>query len=165
MNTFKESNIRVSLKKNYPVVIAALVFLAVMEIPLITGMLHENRWYRDMMNITPFHNEAVHTSKITDEGIELTGELVKRRCTFYDLIGYVTFEDQPKQRVEVIPESNKGSRPPSEDAEAWGPWLVAYVGKPVPDGWQIYVDHIKCPTPPKSQTNLFIKGEWENSDD
>ena len=141
---------------------AIIVFSVIMQFDSIKKYLSEFRWYRDVVNITPFYGETLHTSVISDEGIYLRGELIKRRCTFDALIGYVTFNDKPKLRVVITSNSNGGSRPPSKDAESWGPWLLEYSGDKEPNGWQIYVDHVKCPTDPKRQTNLFLEGQWKD---
>lgn len=157
------TNLRVAVKTNTPMFIGIIAVFGVLEFQHMRDSMAESRWFRDMMNITPFHNVVVDYQEVNPTGLHVSGSLIKRRCTFDALIGYVTFPNKPKQRIGVVTNRPKQSRPPSEDNEAWGPWLLEWnAQRDIPSGFEIYADHINCPTPPRSQTNLFVKGPWED---
>lgn len=157
-----ETHLGRSFHKNSPMllaVVATSLFLIVFDT---LCRMSESRGFRDKFGLTPFHSVQLHTTELVDEGLNASGELTKRRCTFDKLTGYVTFENHPKKRVLVIPSTNGGNRPASPDAEVWGPWLITYYDTPVPEGFEIFVHHVNCPSRPFEQDNLFISGEWKD---
>jgi len=162
------NNTKSALLSNAPMFFAMVFLGAIMAWPQVEATIAENRWYRDMRGLTPFSLVEVTHSEVIEGGIVIHGVMRKDRCTVIpDLItGKVIFDDAPSQRtaVDTSPEDRITglygvSRPPSELIEVWGPWVVRWNGK-TPDGWQVYVTHEDCPTPPYDQTNLFAFGPW-----
>lgn len=154
----------VSVKKNFPIFMVCVGLFVFFQLPALNSRLLEDRWYRDIVGVTPFDSVTLHSSTIVDDGIILGGEMRKVRCEYESLTGYVTFEDKPRQRV-IIDDSEEGfvgSRPPSEFTELWGPWQVVWYGDQTPTGWEIHANHVKCPSEPVDQVNLFLEGSWDN---
>lgn len=131
--------------------------------------LNEQRWFRDVTAQTPFHSVALLRSVVNpmENSITVSGTLVKRRCEFQSLTGYITDDEGIRQRVfvntrpEEIITGISGNRPPSDEAERWGPWLLTFVVdsgvKPV--SWEIWAHH-NCPNRPLIQSNIFAWGDW-----
>lgn len=127
----------------------------------------ETRTYRDLAGITPFSGVYVTSSKVSEQGLIVSGYLVKERCVFDSLSGYVTMTDGRRLRVIVDDDREEevtggGSRPVSNIPEPWGPWVI--LPHPLVDGqvqwWEIYAHHIDCPSDPVVQNNLFAEGPW-----
>tara|TARA_R110000868_G_scaffold256200_1_gene512909 strand:- start:36 stop:566 length:531 start_codon:yes stop_codon:yes gene_type:complete len=138
-----------------------------------------SRIYRDLTEQTPFYDVEVYASQIEPRGLEVWGEMKKRRCEFGDLRAFVTFDDGPRQRaiVDTSAEDAKGAtgnRSPSKDAQAWGPWSITR-SDVTPDGWDIYAGHwcefvdatgqgLSNPTSGypllQYESNLFASGDW-----
>lgn len=132
---------------------------------LLIPRLPEYRWYRDFTALTPFHGVELISTKVISNSIMIEGVLIKRRCNFLSLTGYVINDLGRRARVVVDTSYRKspasGNRPTSSLPEDWGPWqLISPFDNPVK--WEIYAEHEKCATPPKEQTNLFASGEWIN---
>lgn len=133
---------------------------------------NEQRWYRDLARLTPFYEVQLLYSSVGPQAIEITigGSLIKRRCDFNDLFGYIHADNGIRYRVPVHTDAEpvQGNRPPSDSAESWGPWSITTDDNPnfpvtaVPVKWEVIAEHIKCPTEPVTQRNLFIGGEWED---
>ncbi len=123
--------------------------------------LSEARWYRDITMATPFHSVVVTHESLTPEGALLRGSMVKRRCEFQFLSGYVGFENSVRTRAHINTdfEPIAGNRPPNPHDQLWGPWLLEYSGATTPVTWEIYAHH-KCPEGTFAQANLFARGEW-----
>lgn len=130
----------------------------------------ESRWFRDLTNRTPFHSvEVLYTAPVNDgEALIIKGTMVKRRCEFQFLTGYIIGANGARERVHVntTPEDvltgDLGSRPSSEDKEVWGPWVLSLrsstdIQKPYE--YEIFGHHI-CPKQTVVQSNLFTKGLW-----
>lgn len=130
--------------------------------------LDEYRWFRDVTLLTPFHDVTVDYSFVDGKVLTVGGQLIKRRCDFEDMIAYVTGEDGTRRRLIVDPSpeirltGTDKTRPPSSESEAWGPWEIynQYTDL-TPVSWEIYIDHVRCPSPPENQTNLFAYGPWK----
>ena len=144
----------------------------------------QSRMYRDIMGQTPFYDVEVYSSVVSSTGIIVQGEMKKRRCEFGSLVAYTLYAVSANKRtyVDTSVEDNrsntKGNRPPSKDAQSWGPWRIVSLGVPSPDGWEIYVTHT-CPVLgtdgvplvdkqtqtvlTKLETNLFASGKWETT--
>lgn len=132
----------------------------------------EQRWYRDLTNLTPFHSVELLYSNVSEDSISIQfgGSLVKRRCEFNNLIGYIYGDNGLRYFVPVdtSSEGSLGNRPPSSVSESWGPWIISTESNPnipntvLPVRWEVIAEHIKCPTPPKVQRNLFVEGAWED---
>jgi len=159
-----------ALQKNACMVGAMIFLFFITSWPNIQAELAEQRWFRDIRGLTPFSEVVTGWSVVTDDGLLVGGSMKKDRCTFVQgsQVGYVRIEGKPKQSVfvDLTPEDILTgvvgqSRPPSNDPEAWGPWLIRWVGAP-PLDWEIFVRHKDCPTPPRNQTNLFASGAWAN---
>lgn len=165
-------------RDDYKVLLVGVIFGVFILVSQVTyGMLIDQRWFRDVTGITPFHSVKVMSQAVVDDSITVTGELVKRRCTFDSLTGYIIYddlmsEDLDRQRVfvntrpEEILTGITGNRPPSDEAENWGPWLMTLTlstenlsHKGDIKGWEIWAHH-SCPTRPVKQSNLFAEGLW-----
>ncbi|USG60952.1 hypothetical protein NBZ79_17480 [Sneathiella marina] len=145
----------------------AICTLLILITLLIAPRLAEYRWYRDMTALTPFYDVEVTYVNVTENAVTLGGNLTKRRCVFNELVGYVYGDDGIRHRVMVdfSPETEltgvSGNRPPSDTAEAWGPWRLTIDEdrNVTPVGWEILAGHVNCPSSPTEQTNLFAKGD------
>lgn len=157
-------NTQTSMKKNFPVLLVCMGLFMFLQLPALNTRLSEDRWYRDIMGITPFDSVVLHDSLLIEDGIVLSGEMRKVRCEYSSLIAYATFNDDPRQRalIDDSEEGFEGSRPPSEFTEKWGPWTIHWYGTIQPDGWEIFAQHVKCPNEPVNQVNLFLEGTWSN---
>jgi len=110
----------------------------------------------------------MYSSVAPDETITFGGGMTKRRCTFHNLYGYVYMDDGLRYRlpVDTSSESGVGNRPPSSDAENWGPWVLDLADNgaipltAAPVRFEVIAEHIKCPTEPTTQRNHFIGGDW-----
>jgi len=157
-----------ALQKNALMVGAMIMLLFISSWPNVQAELAEERWFRDVRGLTPFSEVEVTWSIVTDEGLLIGGTMKKNRCTFVkgSQVGYVHVDEKPKRTVfvdtspeEILTGVVGKSRPPSDTAETWGPWLIKWVG-PLPTDWDVFVSHKDCPTPPKNQVNLFASGSW-----
>lgn len=166
-----------------------LAFMFVLEhIPFVSASVMETRIYRDFVGRTPFYGVVTYATLVNIHGLDTYGEMKKRRCKFaggnLGLIGYVTFENKPKQRVliDTTPEDltyvEGINRPPSSTPQAWGVWRVEYlISAPKPSGYEIFAGHF-CPVIDpqtgiharnsvtgeliyKYEINLFASGPWE----
>ena len=166
------NNTRSAILSNAPLFLAILLISIIVVWPNIEARLAESRTYRDLAGLTPFSQVEVTAAVAIDRGAAVSGVMRKDRCSFSHgaQVAYVTFSDKPRKRtiVDMTPEDETTgivgqSRPPSGDLESWGPWVIVWRG-PTPAGWQIFVDHEDCPSPPFDQTNLFAAGEWPKGD-
>lgn len=130
---------------------------------------NEYRWYRDVTRLTPFYDVQLLYSNVSEDQItiQVGGSLVKRRCEFNNLFGYIYGDNGIRYRVPVDTSAEPGgNRPPSDTAESWGPWVISKEKNQnipitvIPVRWEIIAEHINCPTAPKTQRNLFISGDW-----
>ncbi|ANJ20810.1 hypothetical protein HYO99_gp76 [Roseobacter phage RD-1410W1-01] len=144
---------------------AIFIMLAMTTLPRFA----EQRWYRDLARLTPFYGVELLYSNVSEDTISVSvgGSLVKRRCEFNTLFGYIYGDNNIRYRVPVDTSSEpEGNRPPSDTPESWGPWTLSMNDNPnipvtvVPIRWEIIAEHINCPTEPVTQRNLFIGGEW-----
>lgn len=135
--------------------------------------LTEHRWYRDVTSITPFHSVTLLYSQVQDARtiIVVGGSMIKRRCEFHNLYGYIYADNGLKYRVAVDTsvedrDGASGNRPPSDHPENWGPWSLSTKSNPnfpisaIPTAFEIIVEHKNCPTVPKTQRNVFMEGAW-----
>lgn len=152
-------------------IVGAVIAVMILIFQFTSFMVREERWYRDMMGLTPFHSIVVTSQTVDEEeqSITVTGVMVKHRCEFKSLQGYIITETSRHRvfvntRPEDILTGVVGSRPPSNKLETWGPWLITFAVLPqfadqMPIGYEIWSDH-ECPEDPASQ-NLFAAGSWE----
>lgn len=148
------------------IVCTILILMGSVILPRFT----EQRWYRDITRLTPFYEVQLLYSNVSEDQITLTmgGSMVKRRCDFNGLFGYIYGDNNIRYRVPVdhSAEPVHGNRPPSDNAESWGPWSLSTNDNPnipltvVPVRWEIIAEHVECPTVPLTQRNLFIQGDW-----
>lgn len=157
-------NTKTSMKKNYPIFLVCMGLFLFFQLSVLNSRLLEDRWYRDVMGVTPFDSVTLHTSTLTEGGIVISGEMRKVRCEYNSLIAYATFDDHPRQRaiIDDSAEGFEGSRPPSDETELWGPWTIHWEETIQPDGWEVFAQHVKCPNEPMEQVNLFLNGDWGN---
>lgn len=150
------------------IICSILILLGSFTVP----RLYEQRWYRDVTRITPFYDAMLLYSNVSKNEIQITmgGTLIKRRCDFNNLFGYIYADNGIRYRVPVdtTDEPVKGNRPPSDTPESYGPWTISVDDNPnfpvtaIPVRWEIIAEHVKCPTEPETQRNLFISGSWED---
>ena len=149
------------------VICALMIMLGSLVIP----RFNEMRWYRDLTRLTPFHEVHLLYAQVDDDKIEIMigGTMVKRRCDFNTLFGYITGSDGIRYQVPVHTEAEpKGNRPPSKIAESWGPWILKLHDNAVipitvvPESFEVIAEHVKCPSGPETQRNLFISGGWKD---
>ena len=157
-------NTRNIARRNRPLVLVVLVTVLLMQWPYLSARLSQDRWYRDLTGLTPFRDVQVYGSATEQDGIVVWGEMVKERCWFRSLTGYVYFDDRLRRRVRIDTSvedarSTTGNRPPSPLAETWGPWKLVWKGD-TPTRWEIFAAHDRCPTGPVVQQNLFASGPW-----
>jgi len=139
------------------------VALAIMVSSLVLPRFPEYRWYRDITLLTPFHSVVLSSVYIENSSIVITGHMIKRRCVYKSLTGYVVSKDGHRFRVPVdtSPENTskiETNRPPSLKSESWGPWKVTNtITDIIPIAVEIYAQHVKCPTEPVVQSNLFLR--------
>ena len=143
-------------------IIAVLVVL--IYLPGIYITLEESRTYRDLIGITPFYRVQIADQVLVPDGILVSGSMIKRRCEFDGLSAYVTTAaGRFRAQVNTRPEDRlrpTGNRPPSPDAQLWGPWLIsADVMLHEITAWEIYARHI-CPENNGVSDNLFARGPW-----
>ena len=165
-------------RDDFKVLLVGILFGFLILISFTTlSLLNEQRWYRDLTGKTPFSDVIVTSQVVVNNSITVTGEMIKHRCEFESLTGYISYTDIVNGGVErgrvfvnTKPEDLitgvTGNRPPSDELENWGPWLMtlsldernlAQMGEIL--GYEIWATH-KCPTPPYHQSNLFAEGEW-----
>ena len=156
---------------NRVLIFGVLAAIFLMALPGLGRAVHldSQRWYRDIMGITPFHDAEVLYVDADERIVTVGGYLIKDRCTFNFFTGYildsrgirhpVLVDDSPEGLITGV--KSGSSRPPSDKSEAWGPWtLTASANVDSPTGWEIHVDHKDCPSPPETQSNLFASGSW-----
>lgn len=124
----------------------------------------ERRWYRDFTMSTPFHSVLLHSVEVDDAGVLIAGEMVKRRCRFEGLRGYITFADGTNLPVDVDTKIEQerwrgGNRPPTPQVQLWGKWRLAWDHTPLPVAFEVWAVH-KCPGENLLQSNLFLRGPW-----
>lgn len=158
---------------DYKVLITGIVAaILIMMTSVVYPRFQEQRWFRDVTRLTPFYDVTLLYSAVSDDQISIVmgGSMIKRRCTFNNLFGYIYGDNGIRYRVPVddSAEPVHGNRPPSPDAESWGPWSLStddnlnIPATVIPMEWEIIAEHVECPTPPKTQRNLFIRGTWDN---
>lgn len=130
--------------------------------------LSEQRWYRDFTRATPFHSVVLNNSALSEEGLLISGEMVKRRCAFQDLRAYLVFASGAQLPVKVNTSTEQvrwggGDRAPSPNTQAWGAWLLEWSGATSPVSFDVYAIH-QCPGEMIRQTNLFVHGSWVDYD-
>ncbi len=133
--------------------------------PSLSNHLMESRWFRDVARLTPFHSVTVDDTQMTDGGVLVMGQMVKRRCEYHRLTAYVIFSNGYRRRVhlDTSPEGGaQGNRPSSRSSEAWGPWKIVAAGRGIVR-WEIFAHH-KCPERGTIQSNLFATGDWPEAE-
>lgn len=157
---------------DYKVLMVGIVAaILIMGMSMVFPRFGEQRWYRDLTRLTPFHDVQLLYSRVDNDKIQILfgGTLVKRRCEFNNLFGYIYGSNGIKYRVPVDMSSEPGgNRPPSYSgtSESWGPWVLRVADNPnipstvIPQSFEIIAEHVNCPTEPKTQRNLFVKGNW-----
>lgn len=146
--------------------------IVIMMLSIIVPRFSEQRWYRDIVHMTPFHAVQLHYSSVGSQAADITigGSLIKRRCDFSELFGYIHANNGIRYRVPVrtTAEPVHGNRPPSTEAESWGPWKITtednnnFPVTATPVKWEVIVEHVRCPTDPVIQRNVFASGAWED---
>lgn len=155
--------------------VGMVIGIAILLFSLVYPRLTENRWYRDVARLTPFHGVQTMKVEMSEDGQEISihGVLVKRRCEFKHLYGYVYDVSNIRHRVKVdFSAELQGNRPPSpqNNSERWGPWVInldlnkGLTTTMVPARWEIIAEHVNCPTKPYIQRNLFTAGLWKSYD-
>ncbi len=149
--------------------VGAVCAIIIMMGSLVFPRFTEQRWYRDITRLTPFYDVVLLYSSVSEDQIRVVfgGSMVKRRCDFNNLFGYIYGDNGLRYRVPIDHSSEGGgNRPPSGTPESWGPWSLSLDDNPnipttmVPERWEVIAEHVKCPTEPRTQRNLFISGEW-----
>lgn len=124
-------------------------------------LISESRTFRDLTLQTPFHSVTVSAEAVEGDRIIIEGTMVKRRCLFLALNAYVSdgVIRMPAPIDTTIEESiwGGGSRPPSRDAETWGPWGIVNPSPNPAVSWEVYTSH-SCRG--IRQSNLFARGPW-----
>tara|TARA_R110000823_G_scaffold12076_15_gene40589 strand:- start:1602 stop:2129 length:528 start_codon:yes stop_codon:yes gene_type:complete len=156
---------------NRVLIFGVLAAIFLMALPGLGRAIHldSQRWYRDLMGLTPFHGTEVLYAEFDGNTVTIGGYMIKDRCVFDYYTGYiidsrgirhpVVVDDSPEVLITGV--KSGSSRPPSDTAEAWGPWtLTTTQNIDQPTGWEIHVDHKDCPSPPVKQSNLFTSGSW-----
>lgn len=155
-------------------IVGAVCAILIMMGSIIMPRMTEQRWFRDFTRLTPFHDVVLLYSQVSPDSITVAvgGTMVKRRCDFQSLYGYVIGSNGIRYRAAVDSSHEdsevRTNRPPSAHAESWGPWTISVDTIPhfppavLPLGYEIYAEHVQCPTEPETQRNLFVKGDWAN---
>lgn len=122
----------------------------------------ETRLWRDASLSTPFYGVSVGAVEAYGRGVAVSGIMYKRRCSrIVPLMAYTVAADGISRRafINTDPEGiAHGDRPPSPDAQYWGPWVITPASvDPDPVRWSIYVAH-QCTE--GKQVNLFAAGNW-----
>ncbi|MER5171577.1 hypothetical protein [Thioclava kandeliae] len=146
-------------------VLAAIAVLAVAE-PWIRQAQSSRAW-RDFTGQTPFVAVTVTAQNVTPEGLQLMGDMIKRRCEYRGLAAYVIIGGKGYRTVvDTSPEEElrpPGSRPPNRRAQPWGPWEIKWSAeKAIPESYELWAYH-QCPGEKTVQTNLFASGKWEGN--
>ena len=156
-------NTKQAIRQNHGSIAMVAIIAGILFIQPINVWLSDQRWWRDITGQTPFYAVVVTSTDITPEGLRLSGEMRKRRCEFDGLSAYVLVDGtRYRTSLDTSPEDAErpgGNRPPAAGPQAWGPWLIKWVGRH-PESWSIWVRH-QCPGERVPQENLFAKGEWE----
>jgi hypothetical protein len=139
--------------------------LIIGTVPVVSAKIMETRTFRDAFAITPFHSVVVDEQIVTPEGLIVKGHMIKRRCFYQDQSAYVRLSTGKTvwvyTDVAIDPNAHRGSRPPSDLAQEWGPWLIKANMNELPVSYEIWIKH-ECPNEPHPQDNLFASGRWEN---
>ena len=152
--------------------VGALFTIFILMFQFTAHSLQEKRWFRDVTHMTPFYNVEVSRVVVDDDTntIVISGFMVKRRCVFHDLTGYVIDSEGKRTRmlVDTSPEDllsgieYGANRPSSQQSESWGPWEISFVSTgSFPVSWEIWAHH-KCDNSSVIESNLFASGLWKN---
>ncbi|WP_406870273.1 hypothetical protein ABEB22_10825 [Thioclava sp. 'Guangxiensis'] len=144
-------------------VLAAIIVLAVAE-PWIRQAQSSRPW-RDFTGQTPFVAVTVTAQNVTPEGLQLMGDMVKRRCEYRGLAAYVVIGGTSYRAVVDTSAEEElrplGSRPPNRLKQPWGPWEIVWpAAKAIPERYELWAYH-QCPREKTVQVNLFASGKWE----
>jgi hypothetical protein len=155
-------NTRAALRRNFVMIVLLLTMAAISGFPAARDALSEYRWFRDITMQAPFYAVSAEAEPV-DGSLTVRGTMVKRRCEYQGLRAYVVRADGLRMPVplDVSPETEVwggGSRPPSEIAEAWGPWVISAPGHGRAERWEVFAFH-RCPNG-RMQVNLFADGPW-----
>lgn len=130
--------------------------------PAIWVNLSESRFYRDLMNLTPFKRVEIHKVVIEGDTMTIWGALQKVRCTKVGGHAYTQGADgynylaqfSPADEHPLTPEN----RPTTGRAELFGPWFIISV-IPNPERASFYPVH-RCNG--ILENNVFFDTPWEN---
>lgn len=155
-------NTRVALRQNSLMIVLLLAVIFMSGSSTVWDALSARRWFRDITLQTPFY-EVTAESEPVEDGLAVRGTMVKRRCEYRGLRAYAIQSSGLRLPValDLSPETTVwggGSRPPSESAEAWGPWVISAPGFERASAWEIFAFHL-CPNG-RVQANLFASGPW-----
>ena len=158
-------NTRAALRQNLLMIVLLLVAMVISGSSAAWDALSANRWFRDITMQTPFYEVTVEAKPVAG-GLVVRGTMIKRRCTYQGLRAYVVRASGLRLPVapDLSPETDVwggGSRPPSELAEAWGPWVISAPVFDHASGWEIFAFHL-CPNG-RVQANLFVAGPWPSA--
>ncbi len=159
-------NTRAALRQNFAMIVLLLTVMVISGFSAAWDALSGKRWFRDITMQTPFYSVTAEAEPV-DGGLAVRGTMVKRRCEYQGLRAYVVRANGLRLPValDVSPETDVwggGSRPPSEMAEVWGPWVISAPLFGHAAGWEIFAFHL-CPNG-RVQVNLFAAGPWLPAD-
>lgn len=139
-------------------------FVLLLAIYLLWPILYDFRGVRDALGLTPYRD--VEVSQVWYEPnsrtIFLSGTMIKERCVWRGMNGYIEAEGGERRRifVDTSPEaeiSPTGDRPPG--AQFWGAWVLTVPSDfPPAQTWEVWTYH-KCPESDDLQINLFASGK------
>lgn len=155
-------NTRAALRQNLAIIVLLLAVVVVSVFSAAWDVLSGKRWFRDLTMQTPFYAVTAEAEAV-DGGLAVRGTMVKRRCKYQGLRAYVIRASGVRMPVplDLSPETRVwggGSRPPSDIAEAWGPWVISAPLSGRAAAWEIFAFH-RCPDGGE-QVNLFAAGRW-----
>lgn len=156
------NNTRASLRNNLPMIGILLAVTIISGLSAMWDSMSDRKWFRDLTLQTPFHGVSAQAQPVPG-GLAVRGTMIKRRCEYQGLLAYVVRGNGLRVPValDVSPETDVwggGSRPPSETAETWGPWVIIAPLNGHAAGWEIFAVHL-CPDG-RTQVNLFAAGPW-----
>ncbi|MBT9383341.1 hypothetical protein KM176_05670 [Pseudooceanicola sp. CBS1P-1] len=154
-------NTRAAIRANAGMFAVLVAVVAVSGSAEAWEQLSRYRVFRDITLQTPFRAVTVEQESVP-EGLAVRGSMIKTRCVYGGLTAYALMPDGLRRpvRLDLSPETDiwgGGSRAPSGQAEAWGPWILSTPLQGTPQAWEIWAFHL-CPE--GRQANRFASGPW-----
>ncbi|NIZ11102.1 hypothetical protein [Pseudooceanicola sp. HF7] len=154
-------NTRAAVRSNVGMFAVLAAVVAISGGTEVWDQLSRYRGFRDITLQTPFRRVTVEQEPVAG-GLVLRGTMVKARCVYDGMMAYAVMPSALRRPIRLdlsaeIALWGGGSRPPSSEAEVWGPWRLDAPPSGHPVAWEVWSFHL-CPE--GRQANLFASAPW-----